>query len=237
MEYDEEALQAVRESRLLIDSYDSWLIEELRPYLGQRVLEVGCGLGNLLKHFVDREFVMGIEPSHETVAEAQRKFADHKNVDIRYFSITDPSVLTLQDMKFDSAVSLNVFEHIEDDELAMKHTGLLLKPDSYFVMIVPAHQRLYGTMDSSIGHYRRYTKDMAKEKFEKNGFKVVHQKYLNTLGAMGWYVNGRFLKRTVPPTGQLRMFNKVVPILKAAERAFPPSFGLSLLTVAQRKVG
>ena len=235
MEYDEEALQAVRESRLLIDSYDSWLIEELRPYLGQRVLEVGCGLGNLLKHFVDREFVMGIEPSHETVAEAQRKFTDYKNVSIRYFSITDPSVLALQDMKFDSAVSLNVFEHIEDDDLAMKHTGLLLKPDSYFVLIVPAHQRLYGTMDSSIGHYRRYTKAMAKEKFEKNGFKVVHQKYLNTLGAMGWYVNGRFLKRTVPPTGQLRMFNKVVPILKAAERVFPPSFGLSLLTVAQRR--
>lgn len=235
MQYDEKALQAVRERRLLIDEYDFWLIEELRPFLGQRVIEVGCGLGNLLKHFIDRELVTGIETSSETVAEVKQKFAGFGNVSIFEYSITNPSVLTLQEMEFDSAVSLNVFEHIEDDELAMRHTGLLLKPNSYFVLIVPAHQWLYGTMDSSIGHYRRYTKDQAKEKLEKTGFKIVQQKYLNTLGAIGWFVNGRLLRRTVPPSGQLRMFNKIVPLLKMAERAFPPPFGISLMTVAQRK--
>ncbi|MBC7076794.1 MAG: methyltransferase domain-containing protein [Synergistales bacterium] len=235
MQYDEGALQAVRERRLLIDEYDSWLVEELRPFLGQRVIEVGCGLGNLLKHFVDRELVVGIETSPETVTEAKRKFAGFENVSIYEYSITDQSVLALQEMKFDSAVSLNVFEHIEDDELAMQHTALLLKPSGYFVLIVPAHQWLYGTMDSSIGHYRRYTKALAKEKLEKTGFRIVHQKYLNTLGAIGWFVNGRFLRRNVPPSGQLRMFNKIVPILKAVERVFTPPFGISLITVAQRK--
>ncbi len=235
MQYDEESLQSVREKRLLIDEYDSWLIEELSPFLGQRIIEVGCGLGNLLKHFIDRDLVIGIENSSETVAEVKRKFADFGNVSIYEYSIVDPSVLALQEMRFDSAVSLNVFEHIYDDELAMHHTALLLNPNGYFVLIVPAHQWLYGTMDSSIGHYRRYTKALAKEKLEKTGFRIVHQKYLNTLGAIGWFVNGRLLRQTVPPSGQLRMFNKIVPILKVAERAFPPPFGISLITVAQRK--
>jgi len=129
MQYDEQAMQAVRERRLLIDEYDSWLVEELRPFLGQRVIEVGCGLGNLLKHFIDRELVVGIETCSETVMEVQRKFADFGNVLICEYGITDPS----------------------------------------------------------------------------------------------------------PPSGQLRIFNAVVPILKAAERAFPPPFGISLMTVAQRK--
>lgn len=71
-----EALQVVRERRLLIDEYDSWLVEEIKPFLGQRVIEVGCGLGNLLKHFVDRELVIGIDNSHETVAEVHRRFAN-----------------------------------------------------------------------------------------------------------------------------------------------------------------
>ena len=235
MQYDEQAMQAVRERRLLIDEYDSWLVEELRPFLGQRVIEVGCGLGNLLKHFIDRELVIGIETCSETVMEVKRKFADFGNVLICEYSITDPSVLALQEMRFDSAVSLNVFEHIQDDELAMHHTALLLRPSGHFVLIAPAHQWLYGTMDSSIGHLRRYTKALAKEKLEKAGFRIVHQKYLNTLGAIGWFVNGRLLRRTVPPSGQLRIFNAIVPILKAAERAFPPPFGISLMTVAQRK--
>jgi SAM-dependent methyltransferase len=235
MQYDEEALQEVRERRLLIDGYDSWLVEELRPFLGQRVVEIGCGLGNLLKHFVDRELVIGIEISPETVADAKRKFADLGNVSIYEYSIIDPAVLALREKRFDSAVSLNVFEHIEDDELAMRHTARLLEPGGYFVLILPAHPWLYGSMDSSIGHYRRYTKALTKEKLEKTGFKVVHQKYLNMLGAMGWLVNGRLLRRTVPPTGQLQLINKIVPILKAVERTFPPPLGISLMTVAQRE--
>lgn len=235
MKFDEIALQAVRERRLLIDDYDSWLVEEIRPFLGQRLIEVGCGLGNLLMQFVDRELVIGIEKSPETVIEARRKFAGMEHISICEYSITDPSILALQEMRFDTAVSLNVFEHIEDDELAMQHTALLLKPNGNFVLIVPAHQWLYGSMDSSIGHYRRYTKALARDKLEKAGFRIVHQKYLNMLGAIGWFVNGRFLRRNVPPSAQLRIFNKVVPFLKAVERAIPPPFGISVITVAQRK--
>jgi 2-polyprenyl-3-methyl-5-hydroxy-6-metoxy-1,4-benzoquinol methylase len=235
MKFDETALQAVRERRLLIDNYDSWLVEEIRPFLGQRLIEVGCGLGNLLTHFVDREMVVGIETSSETIIEARRKFAGMGNISIYQYSITDPSVLVLQEMRFDSAVSLNVFEHVEDDELAMQHIARLLTPNSNFVLIVPAHQWLYGTMDSSIGHYSRYTKALARKKLEKAGFRIVHQKYLNMLGAVGWFVNGRFLRCKVPPSGQLQIFNKVVPILKAVEKVIPVPFGISLITVAQRK--
>lgn len=141
--------------------------------------------------------------------------------------------MALKGLKFDSAVSLNVFEHIEDDELAIRHTAALLSTGGLFVLIVPAHRWLYGTMDSSIGHYRRYTKILAKDKLERSGFKVVHQKYLNSLGAIGWFVNGRILRREIPPSGQLRIFNKIVPILKFTERLFPPPFGISLMSVAQ----
>lgn len=232
--YDEEALQAVRERRLLIDEYDSWIVEEIRSFLGDRVIEIGCGLGNLLSRLVDRELVVGIENSSSTVEEVRRKFALLENVKIFERSITDPAVLALQQLDLDSAVSLNVLEHIQDDELAMRHIALLLRPGSSFVLIVPAHERLYGTMDSSIGHYRRYTKESAKRKLERAGFAIVRQKYLNSLAALGWFVNGRLLGSKVPPTGLLMLFNKIVPLLKLAERILPPPFGISLMTVAIR---
>lgn len=234
MRYDVDTLQTVRETRLLIDEYDSWLIEELKPFLGQRILEVGCGLGNMLMHMIDREFVVGLDVSSETVLEANRKFLEYKNISIYKYSITDPSVLNLKEFSFDSVFSLNVFEHIEDDELAMRHTALLLKPNGYFILIVPAHQWLFGTMDSSIGHYRRYNKTLTRAKLKRAGYRIVEQKYVNIIGALGWFVNGRLLGQKVPPSGQLRMFNKIVPILKMMEHVFPPPFGLSLITVAQR---
>jgi SAM-dependent methyltransferase len=231
---EEENLQEVRERRLLIDKYDSWIIEELKPFLGQRIIEIGCGLGNLLRHLTDREAVIGIEPSSEIVMEMKQKFANHENISVHNYSITDPSVLSLKEMDFDTAVSLNVFEHIDDDQLAMQHTALLLKPGGYFVLIVPAHPWLYGTMDRSIGHYRRYTKVLAKEKLERAGLRVVHQKFLNSLGAIGWFVNGHLLQYKVPPSGQLRILNKFIPFLKAAEQAYSPPFGISLMTIAQK---
>lgn len=234
MNYDENALQAVRERRFLIDEYDAWLVEEIKPYLGQRIIEIGCGLGNLIRHFIDKELVVGIEPSADIVQKVKQTYKEYNNVSIYEYSITDPAVLSLKDIGFDSAVSLNVFEHIRDDEIAIQNTAMLLKPNGYFILIVPAHQWLYGKMDESIGHYRRYDKASTKKKLENLGFKVINQKYMNTIGALGWYVNGRLLGKTVPPSGQLRIFNKIVPLIKMLEKAITPSFGISLMSVAQR---
>jgi hypothetical protein len=183
---------------------------------------------------VDKELAVAIENSADTVAEVQQKFSAYTNVSVYNHSITDNSVLSLQKFAFDSAVSLNVFEHIEDDELAMRHTAMLLQPENHFVLIVPAHQWLYGSMDSSQGHYRRYTKQLVKTKLEWSGFRVIHQKYFNMFGALGWFANGRILRCKVPPSGQMQLFNKIVPILKTIEQTLPPFFGISLITVAQR---
>ena len=55
MNYSEYAMQQVRERRLLINEVDSWIYDEIAPYLGQRILEIGCGLGNFTQMLTDRE--------------------------------------------------------------------------------------------------------------------------------------------------------------------------------------
>jgi hypothetical protein len=89
-------------------------------------------------------------------------------------------------------------------------------------------------MDRAIGHYRRYTKASARQLFRRLGFRVEKQKYVNVLGALGWFVNGRILKQQVPPTNQLRLLNRIVPVLRFLENTLPPPVGISLLTVARR---
>lgn len=234
MDYDERDLQAVREGRLLIDRYDAWLFEEFQPYLGQRVLEVGCGLGNLMRHLTDRQLLVGIEPSAESVAAVRRQFAAYPQVEAHELSITDPAVLALEPRHFDCAISLNVFEHIEADDLALRHTWQLLQPGGRLILIVPAHDWLYGRMDAAIGHYRRYTKALLADKLQAAGFSILRQQYLNMVGALGWLANGRVLRRRVPPTGQLQLFNRLVPGIRAFEKRFGAPFGITVMCIAQK---
>lgn len=232
--FSEAALHDVRQSRLLLNRFDDWLFEEVEAWVGQRVVEIGCGLGNHLQHLLDRELVCGFDVSPEAVAEVRQRFAGCPNLDALVMDITDADVREVGERRFDTALSVNVFEHIEDDELAIKHTRELLQPGGHFILVVPAHPCLYGPMDSSIGHYRRYTQGSAREKLERSGFQTIQQKYVNMLGALGWWVNGRVLRRHVPPRGQLRFLNRIVPWLRFIENRVPAPFGVSLLSVGRR---
>jgi hypothetical protein len=89
-------------------------------------------------------------------------------------------------------------------------------------------------MDASIGHWRRYDKHMMAGRFERAGFEVACLRYMNVLGTAGWLVNGRLLRQEVPPTGQLRLFNHLVPLISRIEDTLEPPVGLSLLAVGRK---
>ncbi len=235
MEYSETALQKVREDRLLLSAVDQWLYEEIAPYLGRRVLEVGCGLGNFARHLVGRELYIGTEISAQSSAEVQRAFAGHPNMRFVVADATEPAFTNFAADCIDTVFSLNVFEHIANHEAALCNAAQVLQPDGHLILVVPAHMALYGSIDRAIGHYRRYDKRMMATLFRQAGLTVVTQKYINALAALGWWANSRLRRQETPPSGQLRLFNRIVPILKRIERRVPPPFGISLLTVGRKE--
>lgn len=234
MEYSEVALQRVREDRLLLGALDEWLFEEMEPYIGNRILEIGCGLGNFAGHLVDRDLYLGLEISEESAARVRSRFALHPNISAAVIDITTDAFRSLEKYRFDTVFSLNVFEHIEDDASATRNAAALLAPGGKLLIVVPAHGRLYGSIDRAIGHYRRYDKKRMASLFEQAGLQTVSMKYMNPVGALGWFVSGRIRRQPTPPSGQLRLFNVLVPILKRMERLAPMPFGISLLGVAER---
>jgi len=231
---DETALQEVRERRLLIDRCDDWLFAEVAPFVGQRVLEVGCGLGNLTSHLLDKELVVAVDLDTDSVKHVSERFLEYANVHAFTCDITDPAVLWLERFGFDTVISLNVLEHIENDGLALRHIWHLLRPGGRLVLIVPSHSWLYGTMDSAIGHHRRYSKRDMEQKLRATDFRVESHRYMNSLGALGWFVNGRILRQNVPPKDQLKVFNLLVPFVRTVEHMVPPFFGISLLSIARK---
>lgn len=147
---------------------------------------------------------------------------------------TDPGFPALVGSDFDTVFSLNVFEHIDDHQLALRHAVQVLQPGGHMILVVPAHQWLYGSLDRSIGHYRRYDKRWLSALYDEARLVTVRQKYINAMGALGWLVNGRLGRQETPPAGQLRLLNILIPFLKRAERLLPPPFGISVLAVGRK---
>jgi SAM-dependent methyltransferase len=230
---DQAALQTVRERRLLIDRLDGWLFNQTKAHLGQRILEIGCGVGNMAPHLTDRELVLGIDIDDASVDSVNREYAG-SCISATVIDASSDEMLALKRHHFDSAISINVLEHVEHDLRALTLIRQVLQPDGTLVLVVPAHRALYGTMDSPIGHWRRYGVCDLRTKLECAGFDVLQVKTINPLGALGWFVNGRLLRRRVPPEGQLRLFNLLYPLMLLMDALRLP-FGLSVLAVAQAR--
>jgi SAM-dependent methyltransferase len=144
--------------------------------------------------------------------------------------VVDPSSLP---GPFDSIVCLNVLEHIRDDTAALRRFHDLLAPGGRLLLLVPAHQVLYGRADQELGHERRYSKRLLQRVLEQSGFAVEVARHVNPVGAAGWLVSGRLLRRTDIPSGALRAYDRAVPLLHALDRVELP-FGLSLWVVGRR---
>jgi SAM-dependent methyltransferase len=140
----------------------------------------------------------------------------------------------------DSAMSFNVFEHIEDDRSAMRNVQQVLEPGGHFVCFVPACKLLYGRMDQDLGHHRRYSKPELAAKAKEAGFEIVELKYVNLIGFFAWLVNGRLLRSGEVSGGAsaMRLYDRfMVPLTRFIESHWQPPFGQSLLLVARKPIG
>jgi len=217
--------------------YNEWLFQQCAPFLGQRVLEMGSGLGNITHFLLDREEVLATDISRGHLRVLEREMGSFENVTVHYLDFTDvPEARRLAtERKIDSILSMNVLEHILDDRAALANAFRILVPGGRLVLLVPAHGWLYSPMDKHLQHHRRYDPAALRGLLREAGFKVSHERKLNVLGAMGWFVNGRILGRRLIPSRQLRLFDIVVKLLDF-EKKLKPNFGLSVLFVAEKPV-
>ncbi len=212
------------------DRYNAWIFEQIKPYLGDSVLEVGCGNGNFTVFLAEEcSAVMGIDLDAKYVELAQARLRSHSGVEIRQGNIFELDT----DQRFEAILLLDVLEHIEDDVAILQRLNRLLQPDGNLIVKVPALNSLYGEMDRAIGHYRRYDKKTLAQAFAKANLATPKTWYFNLAGIPGWWLNSVLLGKINPPAGQVGLFNKVVPVLKQVEKWITPPVGLSLFAIAR----
>jgi SAM-dependent methyltransferase len=218
-----------------VDNYNRWIFRRLAHHVGRRVLEVGCGIGNMTPFFLGGEHVTCIDVLPESVATVRATFADRPQVEVLLADIADPATPgRLAGRAFDTVVCLNVLEHIADDRQALRHMFDLLEGGGKLLLFVPAGAYLFGHLDRALGHYRRYTLGPLRDLLRETGFTVELASYMNVAAIPGWFLASRILRREAPPMGLLRLFNRLTPLFIWGEERLRPGFGQSIICVARR---
>jgi 2-polyprenyl-3-methyl-5-hydroxy-6-metoxy-1,4-benzoquinol methylase len=217
--------------------YMRWQLEQFEPFLGTRLLEVGCGVGSILAQLSPREFVMGVDVEGELAAYARQRFPDQHRYGFASVDISAPSVEArsmLKAHRFDTVICINVLEHVLDDASAVAAMADVVEPGGTVAILVPAHPALYGQYDQMEGHFRRYSRKALSALLARSGLDVVRMHRFNMVGAAGWWFQYRLLRKRIHGQGHFKTIQAMLPVLKALESRVKPPFGLSLVAIAKR---
>lgn len=222
-----------------VTRYNRWLYDSFRDHLGARILDAGCGYGNVTRFLLpNRERVVGLDHSPAFYEAVRDRFASWRNFRAVLGDLAASGLwASLAGERFDTVVCLNVLEHLKDDVAALGAFHAVLPPGGTLVLLVPAHGWLFGSLDRADGHYRRYSRRTLARRVQEAGFRVVELRWLNLAGIAGWLLNGKILKRTFVPEAQYAAYDRIVPLLRAIEARVPAPIGLSLLCIGSKSPG
>jgi SAM-dependent methyltransferase len=183
---------------------------------GYRVLEVGCGNGNVLRvleRVCARGEVIGLDREAERLQYArQRVRCRLVQADIYDWPFRRP---------FHVIGMFDVLEHLSDDCQVLRQLHRALAPGCRLVLTVPAHKELWSYTDVAAEHYRRYAPAELNQTLVECGFTVEYlTQFMMVLWPLMWL--GRRLAARIPPRNigprdrQLFLRElRVVPVLNA----------------------
>lgn len=215
--------------------FNRWMAAVVRPYLGDSVLEMGAGIGNMSLQLLPREHytVSDIDDFH--LQFLSNLFAGQPNAEVARIDLSQQDDFTLHAERYDTVVCLNVLEHVERDVVGLGNMYTALKPGGRAVILVPQSQWLYGSLDQHVGHHRRYSEREIVDKCRQAGYEIDKVFSFNRLSVLGWFFNGRILRRKYFGKLQLKILDHAVWLLRLLDRIVPWK-GLSLIVVARKPV-
>ena len=124
-------------------NYYTWLIDEVSSFLGDYVAEIGAGQGNFSSFLLNTGIkrLIAFEPSENMFPILQRRFQNEDRIQVFNTYLHDYPGGGPE--PFETAIYINVLEHVADDvkELALIHSHL--KTRGHVILLVPALSTLY----------------------------------------------------------------------------------------------
>jgi SAM-dependent methyltransferase len=210
---------------------------------GKRMLEIGCGNGNILRYLKERTELQ--LTGGDLFMEGLRFCRGQADIPLYQMNATS---LPFHNY-FDIIGMFDVLEHIEDDEQVLQECRKALNEKGRLVLTVPACPSLWGPFDELSHHQRRYSRRALREKLERAGFAIERSPHFMFF-LFPFVYTVRFLKRRLSRTevdspDQIPADLRALPVINGLSlrllrlerllmrRADLP-FGTSLLVLARK---
>ncbi|MDA0745014.1 MAG: glycosyltransferase [bacterium] len=213
--------------------FNTWMADAVKPWVGEHVLEIGAGLGNLSSKMLPREAYTASDLDPLYLDYLKSRFNNNPTVDVRKVDLENTEDFNEIEGRFDSIICLNVLEHVNKSDLALQNMYRALTPGGTAIILVPQGQWLYGSLDRVLEHHLRYSRKQLIEKCTAAGFEMEKVFTFNRMGLWPWFINGKIFRRKRFNKLQLKFFDTFVWLWRRLDR-FLPWPGLSVVGIARK---
>lgn len=189
------------------------------------LIDFGAGTGTFAKRLREESRrVVCIEPD----------FSQRERLVEAGFEVL-PDIDALPDESVPFVFSLNVFEHIEDDQRAIEQIHQKLTPGGALLLYVPAFQCLWSTLDDKVCHRRRYTKKTLRA-LVRPKFSIAKLQYVDSLGFIAALTFRLLRKDAASLTAKsIGWYDKwIFPFSRVLDALFHPFFGKNVFVICKK---
>ena len=209
----------------------NYCLSFINKFIKGNVIEIGAGCGSFTKNYYRSEIknIVLTEKDQLNLKNLHKKFKKRLNI-----KISDLSIDKIDD-KFDTILYLHVLEHIKEDIKELENAKEKLNNDGHLVIMVPAHQKIYGNLDKAVGHFRRYEKDFFKDNLLD--LELINLKYLDSMGYILYFLNKIFFRNeTFPSKFKIFLWDKIfTPISMIVDFITNYKFGKCIVAVYKKR--
>ena len=134
-----------------------------------RILDIGCGTGLTLERLAARHEVEGIEPDGRAI-EASPISSSITQVSVESANYPDGS--------FDAVLMLDVLEHLDEPQEALRRARDWVDPSGLLIVTVPAFRWFWTVHDERNEHRKRYRRRELRRELESSGWRSSLVRYL-----------------------------------------------------------
>jgi len=203
----------------------------------RRFVDFGCGNGYIMRALEHQGWeTVGVDMHIEGLRRAERSTRGQLLCSrIPNVRLTQPA---------DGAGLFDVIEHVVDDVMLLRHARAQLAPGGFIVVTVPAMAALWSDFDVLLGHKRRYSRRMLRDRLQRAGFICQDVRYCFPFAVPGLWVQRRRLARhrssrrayyETPSPAVTRVALALGRVERTlARHSIRPPFGSSLIAVGRR---
>jgi SAM-dependent methyltransferase len=204
----------------------------ISDYLVGDVLEIGAGIGSTtvaMHHGIARSWFC-LEPDLSNATRLKRTVVERSEYKETQVIAGSLDALAKRP-SFDCVLYMDVLEHIHDDRDQIQSAAQLVRQGGHIVILSPAHQWLFSEFDKSIGHLRRYNKQLLRS-LMPSGWTQIKLAYLDCVGALLSLGNALAVRQAMPSPWQITIWDRFcIPLSRILDSVSREKCGKSILAI------